>query len=413
MSWVNNILSKPVGMGDISTAVGYSSLDLGTLVAKGSIAKWALHKPVRLANGSDTPTDISDYTTWVSKMQTAVVSKDGSVSAPFGLLLGSSDNIYNVIGTNSAPTVDWVYQQPPETGTFWRRMLDFNGYTSSPNVPINPPGEFTYYKAQGAVNVIELDTNDGEAGDTSIPVSVLTQLNSYQLMVAVREGGSGNWYYTVMPGTIMSAVDSATHRISFTLPDSLGITLSSQGYQAYLVGVATGLTTGSWSNPVSDSFMQAFPKSMIPLPFAQKSDCNFLFKVKQDPDQSIVHYNYTIYLTHSYVLKYIEFNVWIYRNVAPPTSFSVQFSNMKIYPDYDYQHTTNFPLTNQIFLFGNGSTAQPFTWDSTAKMSHATLKKDMSSFNYTLDSYPELTYDKTNSSNYGWEGGEFDVKYID
>lgn len=408
-------MTAPIGMGDISQAVGHSSLDLGTLVAKGSIQKWALHKPVRLLSGSDTVADISSYNTWLSYMQNSVAKSDGTGTAPFGLLVGTSTNLYDIIGTNSAPTVDWVYQQPPESGTFWRRMLDFNGYTNQPNVPINAPGDFTYYTAQDVTNVIELDTNDGEAGDTSIPVEVLTQLNSYQLMLVIKNTyvSPNNWHYTVLSGSIMNAVDSATHLIPFALPPSIQLNNNtSTGYDAYLVGVASSaqLVTGQWFQS-TDANMRNF-YSMIPLPFANKTDCNFKFKVATDPANNIVHYNYTLYLTHNYVLKYVEFKVWIYRNVAPPTSFSVTFNNIKVYPDYDYQHTTNFPLTNEIFTFG-GSSGQAFTWDSSTRKSSASIMRDVSRFNYTLDAYPELTYDKSNSSNYGWEGGDFEIKYID
>lgn len=413
MGWSSHVLTAPVGMGDISQAVGNSSLDLGTLVANGSIKKWALHKPVRLLSSYDTPTDISSYNTWITYMQSRVAKSDGSGSAPFGLLLGSSTNLYDVIGTNSAPAVDWVYQQPPASGSYWRRMLDFNGYTDNPNVPINPPGTFTYYTAQGVTNTIELDTNDGEAGDTSIPVAVLTQLNSYQLMLLIKNTyvSPHNWYWTVMSGSIMNAVDSDTHLISFSLPSSLGLNNNtSSGYDAYLVGVATSanLTPNQWAI-ATDAQVQNF-YSMIPLPFAQKADANFKFKVASDPDTNIVYYTYTIYLTQAYVVKYIEFNVWIYRNVAPPTSFVVSFSNIVAHPDYD--DSANFPFTGEVLTFG-GSSGQAFTYDSSRRMSSATIKRDVSSFNYTLDSYPNLTFDKTNSANYGWNDGGFDVKFID
>ena len=412
MGWSSHVLTAPVGMGDISQAVGNSSLDLGTLIANGSIKKWALHKPVRLLSSYDTPTDISSYNTWITYMQSRVAKSDGSGSAPFGLLLGSSTNLYDVIGTNSAPAVDWVYQQPPASGSYWRRMLDFNGYTDNPNVPINPPGTFTYYKAQGVTNTIELDTNDGEAGDTSIPVAVLTQLNSYQLMLLIKNTyvSPHNWYWTVMSGSIMNAVDSDTHLISFSLPSSLGLNNNtSSGYDAYLVGVATSanLTPNQWAI-ATDAQVQNF-YSMIPLPFAQKADANFKFKVASDPDTNIVYYTYTIYLTQAYAVKYIEFNVWIYRNVAPPTSFVATFSNIVAHPDYD--DSANFPFTNEVLTFGNNG--QAFTYDSSRRMSSATIKRDVSRFNYTLDSYPNLTFDKTNSANYGWNDGGFDVRFID
>lgn len=57
-----------------------------------------------------------------------------------------------------------------------------------PNVPINAPGDFVYYT--DSTNVLTIDTNEGEAGSTSIQVSELTQLDTYYLMVAIKMNSS-------------------------------------------------------------------------------------------------------------------------------------------------------------------------------------------------------------------------------
>lgn len=49
MGWSNHVMTAPIGMGDISTAVGYSSLDLGTLITNGTINKWAKYKPQKVS----------------------------------------------------------------------------------------------------------------------------------------------------------------------------------------------------------------------------------------------------------------------------------------------------------------------------------------------------------------------------
>ncbi len=420
MSWEGHLLRKPVGWGDVSTATGVGGppYDLGGMIANASlIKKWSLHKPVRLQPNYDTPADISEYTTWISYMQNKVAKADGTGSAPYGLFVTPSSNLYDIIGTNSAPLVDWVYQQPPATDSFWRRALDFADYTDAPNVPLYNPGTFTFYKAQGVTNILEIDTNDGEAGNTSIEVKALTQLNDYQLLLFVKNtyASPTQWLWTVMSGSIMDAVDPQTNKIAFTLPSNTTINSNTtSGFDAYLVGVtkSAGITPGQWNTITDEANIRNFYYSMIPLPFANKTDCNFKFKVTDNPSDSIVHYTYNIYLNQSRVLKYIEFEVWIYRNVSPPTTFSVTFNNMQIYPDYDYQHTTNFPLTGESFVFG-GTSGEAFSYAS--GRSYASLKKDMSRFNYTLDDLPELVFQKQNSSNYGWDdgGNSYQVIIID
>lgn len=422
MGWNGWLMSKPIGMGDISTAVGYSSLDLGTLVAKGSIKKWALHKSVRLQSNYDTPTDISEYNTWISYMQNKVAKADGTGSAPYGLTVGTSTNIYDLFD-DTVTSADWKYEQPPETGTFWRRMLDFNGYTNAPNTPFNKLDAVFTFNRQASENVLIINTNQGEAGETSIPINAFSTLDNYWLMLAVK--GYSNWWVTVMPTTIMRSIEEGQTVINFSLPSSTSIDLNTaSGHDAYLVGIRSdpqdstkpAYTAGTW-HQLADSVMRN-TYSMIPLPFAEKADGHFKFKVRENPNTDIVNYSYVLYLTQSYVLKKIEFRVSIYRNVSPPTTFRAQFDTLKVYPDWDYQHTSNYPLTNITFLFGGGSGGQTFSYNSNTQLASASQIIDVSSFNYTLDAYPELTFNKSNTpvsgtTQYGWQDNGYEVVYID
>ena len=421
MGWNGWLMSKPIGMGDISTAVGYSSLDLGTLVAKGSIKKWALHKSVRLQSNYDTPTDISEYNTWISYMQNKVAKADGTGSAPYGLTVGTSTNIYDLFD-DTVTSADWKYEQPPETGTFWRRMLDFNGYTNAPNTPFNKLDAVFTFNRQASENVLIINTNQGEAGETSIPINAFSTLDNYWLMLAVK--GYSNWWVTVMPTTIMRSIEEGQTTINFSLPSNTSIDLNTaSGHDAYLVGIRSdpqdstkpAYTAGIW-HQLADSVMRN-TYSMIPLPFAEKADGHFKFKVRENPNTDIVNYSYVLYLTQSYVLKKIEFRVSIYRNVSPPTPFRVQFDTLKVFPDWDYQHTSNYPLTNITFLFGGGSGGQTFSYNSNTQLASASQIIDVSSFNYTLDAYPELTFNKSNTpvsgtTQYGWQDNGYEVVYI-
>lgn len=401
MSWNGWLMSKPVGMGDISTAVGYSSLDLGTLIAKGSIKKWALHKPVKLISAYDTPIDIyPDDATWLNYMQTKVAEAESNTLAPYGLKVGTSANIYKIIGETADAAVDWVYQQPPITGTFWRRMLDFKGYTNTPNVPINPISDFTYY--DDSVNVLTIDTNEGEAGSTSIQVSQLTQLNSYNLMLAIKMNSS-YWKVVVMDTTISNSLVQGTTYIDFTLPGTLGLSPSSSGYDAYLVGVATSadMVKNTWIQQ-SDSAMQNF-YTMLPLPLPSKTDCKFKFKVQAVAPTNIVYLSYTLYLKSSdYTIQRIEFYGYKYGQTVNGFTFTI--TNIVVHDDNE---TQTWPLSNTVIRL------DPFTYDSNTRQSSASKTTDITSYNIKAGDYPNITYSTTNSGNYTVNDGGGSVVYVD
>lgn len=372
-------MTTPIGIGDISQAVGNSSLDLGTLVAEGNIKKWALHKPVKLLSSYDTPNDIyPDDATWLNYMQNRVSETANNILCPYGLKVGSSMNIYDVIGVNDAPTVDWVYQQPPATGTFWRRMLDFKGYTNNPNPPINPIDNFSYYK--DSTNIITIDTNEGEASYTSIQLSELNTLNNYQLMLAIKKD-SDHWILTVMPTMIPASVQANV--INFTLPAYLDL---SQGiYDAYLVGVyynsQNALNTGVWLLQ-NDTSMQTFSHNMLPLPLPYKSDCHFRFTVKNVNPINEINVSYTFYLNSNNVIQSIVFDAWKDGQVtATSGTFTLTLSNLIVYDDNDNQVQA---LSNSIV------TMNSFTYDSTTNTSSCSTTLNVSSYNINAGSNPNL-----------------------
>lgn len=397
MGWNGWLMTTPIDMGDIKQAVGYNSLDLGTLIANGNINKWSLHKPVRLLTSSDTSDDI--YNTdaeWLNYMKNYAAETGGTVKAPYGLKVASSINIYDIIGTNSAPTVDWVYQQPPASGTFWRRMLDFKGYTSMPNVPINPLSDFTYYK--DSTNILVIDTNEGEAGSTSIQLSELSTLDNYQLMLAIKNGSS--WLITVMSTSVTNSLEDGTTYINFTLPGSIGLNVGT--YDAYLVAVSSssGIVTNTWITQ-SDSSMRNF-YSMLPLPFANKTDCKFQFKVQAAAPTNIVYLTYVLYLNRSdYKLQRIEFNGLKYGQTVNNFTFSI--TNIVVHDDNE---TQTWPLSNIIRL-------DPFTYDSNTRQSSASKVTDVSAYAINAGDYPNITYSTSNNGNYTVNDGGGYVVYVD
>lgn len=394
MAHTGGTISAPVRLTqDIQPVLGVSG-GLSYCYAHGSVNKWALHKPVMLITGYDTPGDIRSQ--WLNYMQTKVRETNANVLAPFALKVGTSTNIYEVIGGVSAPAVDWVYQQPSEQGSFWRRMLDCDRYSANANPPMNPVGDFLYYG--DSVNVLYIDTNDGEASDTSIQVSQLTQLASYKLMVAVKVSSS-LWAIAVMSTVISQSVDA--NSIQFALPTNYNF--SAGTYDAYVVGLVanSGVYENTWVT-LSDSAIRNF-YTMLPLPFAAKGNCKFNFKVQAVAPTNVVYLSYTLYLQRStYALKRIEF--WAQKYGSTPSGFVLSVINIVVHDDNE---TQTWPLTGEVFRLDN------FSYDSTTRQSTCAVLKDVQAYSVNAGDYPNLTYKTQNNAGYTVQDGGFNVEYVD
>ena len=115
----NGKITGAVGMGDISSALGISSLDIGTLIKTGGeqglINKYARYKPFRSSSAN-----LSTFAQYESALQAAY----------FGLTIPDSAN-YSNFRQNYATTMKWTYAYPRGLDSYseWYRMLDFKGYT--------------------------------------------------------------------------------------------------------------------------------------------------------------------------------------------------------------------------------------------------------------------------------------------
>lgn len=390
MGWQGTVLRVPISWGDIShaTGVGGPPYDLGTMIGNGtSLKKWSLHKPVKLISGYDTPGDISADATWLSYMQNYVAESNSNTPCPFALKVGTSININDVNGVNNAPAVDWVYQRPPASGQFWRRSHDFNKYTSTPNTPLNKPSDFTYYKT-GPANILRIDTNDMEAGDTSIQIAQLSILNNYRLMLVVKEN-STMWHLCVMSTTIMNAVVQGV--IEFTLPSS-GLTLSNGEYDAYLVGLTTAGDGGqvpknAWFTQTS---MSGF-YDMLPLPFDNKSDCKFRFRVAATAPENIVDIAVLFRINRAMVIQSIEFLASKYGSITDNNSFTLSLYNIDVRNDNDEVVQR---LNNTVAING------PWDYSGTTRISTKTVTLNVASYNINAGEYPNIICDTSNNRNY-------------
>lgn len=116
MGWDGRKMTKPIGMGDISKAVAYGSLDLGKLIANGTIRPMAKYKPVRHSEIGST-----------SEAQ-RIATRYGFGSALPQLPMSAAE-----------PQNDWVYQRPRGIDyNEWYRALDFDfdGYVNDACPPL-------------------------------------------------------------------------------------------------------------------------------------------------------------------------------------------------------------------------------------------------------------------------------------
>lgn len=162
--------TQGVSLGDISTGIGLSSLDLGTLCKSTLINKWAKYKPIRHSNvGYVTESD-------------RATAKQGMTVTKYTSPTTLRDNYAN----------EWAYLQPREgqSPQEWFRAFDFiqvnnsgvpvvgHGYNRNASAPIygwlNKP-QGTYYIGRGGVLAAVGMLPHGETPPYSVQLSDIIQ----------------------------------------------------------------------------------------------------------------------------------------------------------------------------------------------------------------------------------------------
>lgn len=129
-------ITAPVDMGDISTALGVDSLDLGTLCEADAVNKWSLRHPVRKdVLGEMTDTDFKAVKCGltpkgVAKLLTQSIGSSTSASSAY-----TKDECL-------AEVSEWAYAKP-RGGAYNEpyRMLDFDGYN---HLAVAPDGGWAH-----------------------------------------------------------------------------------------------------------------------------------------------------------------------------------------------------------------------------------------------------------------------------
>lgn len=239
MSYSNGVVLAPVGMGDISNAVGNSSLDIGTLVqATDTSVKWPKYKPMR---GMDDPG------VWQRRgdLYGGYASRIGYKGIEQGTIGGVSATILHAFGMD-IPMIDpgssiqnqvtriiqytgannWNWSKNSSFSWHWYRMLDFDGYKPSASFPLEfgPSG----YSAAASTDPFLVGGRHKDAitvDDYRLFVGDLAAIFSDKLVwgaaVRVVSGGTTRYgiYYTGEDGTTtykMSARSSSSSTYGYS-----------------------------------------------------------------------------------------------------------------------------------------------------------------------------------------------------
>lgn len=162
-------ITRPIKVSDVAECLGVSSLDVGSLCTSGNINPWAKYKPVCLAdNPIDTPEDWWRADVFDSTNVFNTPTNDCGFEIP---RLWTTSAVW-VTSTafwdkfTSDGTNNWKYNRP--VGTYWKRLLDFDGYNHLAMQPFSMISDQIYaYEGDESVSVLPAMRNP-ELEDDSI-----------------------------------------------------------------------------------------------------------------------------------------------------------------------------------------------------------------------------------------------------
>ena len=275
MPWdsTNGIMTAPVGMGDISAAVGNTSGDLGTLITSGTINKWARYKPIQHS-------------------AVGFVTEAQRRAANFGI----SASEYSIPQLAAEPLNGWTYARPT-TGYF--RMADFvkmtdagvasttTGYTTREVAPCrgfaaaSSTGQLTHYvyntgaQVEDAINFYAITTGAADG----IGFAEMGGLADWYLCIAVAvvKNNVTTTYIVTSTQKIGAGVDDPTVTAWQTVPIPKDNTIFSGNatYTAYACLCDTKVS--AWTD-YTQAVAHGSAKFM-PVPVTDPSIATFNFQV--------------------------------------------------------------------------------------------------------------------------------------
>lgn len=244
MPITDGIVVMPVGMGDISSAIGVSSLDLGTLCTSDLINMWAKYKPFKYASqGFPVTPSASTPALRQPQRETALVASN------YGLTWDSTpqQNIPSVLGKV------WTYQKPTG-GNYPYRQLDFDGYYHLASPPISPIGDITVNQSTQS----HYDFSQhiyAQRNVDSIGWDDIAALSNYYFCVAFAK--NANFTGTILYKTSAETFSSASVPV-LDLSTTELTTIRTNGYTHYLVCAASAPYT-DWSGSIPSSTFLGLP----------------------------------------------------------------------------------------------------------------------------------------------------------
>lgn len=294
----HKIITPAVGMeasvGDIETALGVSSGDLGTLCQSRRINKWAKYKPISYPSLIETTGQLNANLTWKSD---ATWWKGSNGTCGFEIV--TSPRVWGASTADtskSASTLEseanslaqwfanaWNYAFGPKGGTSSPfRQIDFNYYDHNA-VPfvkdITEPSRSTFYAGSDSDSMKwTLTLPSGNEGDYSLGFGDInaanTALSSYHLGLIFVNAGSRFPDYTNRLNRKYVIVNSAT--LASSSGKSITVTgaqtaalvnenniASEQDFKVYPIFVTSGPTSMSVFGTVSFGSMVAIPNSRV------------------------------------------------------------------------------------------------------------------------------------------------------
>ena len=153
MPYSDGIVSPPVSIYDVQRALGTSEIDIGRIIANGSINMWAKFKPVALARISTIEDLVAGTTRW--KPDSAftlgnepwwkvgglygldITLASVSVRTTLGGTIAALDTIAQRVARRTDSANYWTYNRPTGGSTQPYRLLDFSQYNVNAPRPVS------------------------------------------------------------------------------------------------------------------------------------------------------------------------------------------------------------------------------------------------------------------------------------
>lgn len=271
------IVTAPVSVADVGSALGSNSVDVGTLCQYPSIKKWAKYKPMVY----NTPAELTDA-------QRCDLDNWGLTNIPYFIRaadMAAFMSIGKPAPSNGAKTGYFLWDRPGDSD--WKRLTDFvskeegktKGYYAFASAPINPPmaNEITVPPSTSTSVTVEfplgenndlcIRLSDFDLGSSAIPNLTTTNMH-LGLCIVSKADSSKSW--AVTQSTYTTAVMTNLAKFSIAGSTFQNIFSSSSGLLDKSYTVFPFMTNASQTTFAAAANMSSSASTYVPLTFAAK-----------------------------------------------------------------------------------------------------------------------------------------------